>query len=259
MITLLFLLFLYGFDKSKDLYKIAGIDYSASTTEINTICSNYTNINTELNNTHYEALKILNNTYLRRIYDLYGYKGLENPHEYEGKQKEILKMQKIVPIYDFYKGCRYYFNFTRSRVCRCPNDELEKYKPTFMCSLCKGSATILETVQIELNLKKGSADPFIFTFNNFSDSNLDYSPGTIKIILKSEPTNFYLRHINDIFVWALEPLSSIYPGFQLSYLFIDDQIHYHNVTEVSKIIKIEGEGMPIEGTDRHGNLYIYFN
>lgn len=260
MILFLCLLFFKGFNKSIDLYKIAGIDYSASTTDINKICSNFTsNKDNESNNITFEALKILNNTYLRRIYDLYGYKGLESPHEFEGKQKDILKIQRTVRIYDFYKGCRYFFTFTRSRICRCPNNDIENYKPSFMCPQCHGSPTILETVPIELNLKKGSADPFIFTFTNFSDSTLDYSPRTIKIILKSEPTPFYSRRVNDIFVYSLEPFSALHPGFLLSYYFIDDHIHYYNITEVKSYYKIEGQGMPIEGTDRFGDLYIYFN
>ena len=228
MFYFLFFLFFYEFDKSIDLYKHAGIDYSTSAAEINNLLNNfsfndfYSQIDENLYNTTFEALKILNNTYLRRIYDLYGYKGLSNPHMYEGKQKDVLKITRIVPIYDFYKGCHYTFNFTRTRICRCPNSDPDNFKPSFMCSLCHGSTTILETITVEVSLKKGAADPFVFTFVNMSDATQDYSPSNIKLILKSEPTPFYSRRVNNIYVFALEPYSALYPGCQLSYYFIDD-------------------------------------
>lgn len=263
MVFHLFILICFRFNKTTDLYKLAGVDYSIPTSEINELLLNISLNQSEIKNEStdndtLDALKILNNTYLRRIYDLYGAEALENPHEFEGNQKETLKIQKTVPIYDFYTGCRYFFTFTRTRICKCPNNE-KTNKPTFMCSLCHGSTTIQESVPIELNLKKGSADPFIFTLPNMTDATEKYSPGNIKIILKSEPTPFYSRRVNDIFVFALEPYSSIKPGLQLSYYFIDDKIHTYNVTEVHPLIKVEGKGMPIEGTDRYGDLFIYFN
>ncbi|OHT05119.1 hypothetical protein TRFO_27304 [Tritrichomonas foetus] len=247
---LLFLASVFSFDDDTDLYELTGIPYSASTQEIRDMASNYLNDSINSNNEVLKAYKILNNTSLRHFYDLYGMDGINNPDKHRGFNKPLKKTQ-MVPIYDFYAGVKYTYILSRSRVCKCPN-------PGFMCSFCHGSTTVIEDIPITFELKRGATDPIIFVIPNITDSSEYLEPSNLKFIVKSAPDPFTLRKGNDIHITSSQSLDSLYPGFNLSYQFIDHETYYVNVTEVSSTIVVPGRGMPIEGTEKYGNLYIHF-
>lgn len=242
------------FAADEDLYKIAEIDYSASTEFIRDYKPVYekeTDSNSKNSNIRRkEAISILNNTYLRRIYDLYGMKGLENPKEFEGYVSRPLTLHKSIPIIDFYEGRLFNFSIIRRRICKCPQDG-------YMCSLCKGLPTIDETIHLQVNLKKGSADPFVYTFYNLTDATPNSSPGNLKISLRSISTGFYHRFINDIHVLSLNSFRNLEVGKSISYYWIDNDIRFYKVQEISNKYVLPGQGMPIEGTNDFGDLIIH--
>ena len=85
MLSLLLIFCIFdNFDEKSDLYKIAEIDYSASTYEIQQFFSEYMSDLGDKSEDKINALKILNSTNLRRLYDLYGIEGLKNEQKYRG-------------------------------------------------------------------------------------------------------------------------------------------------------------------------------
>ena len=250
MLSLLLIFCIFdNFDEKSDLYKIAEIDYSASTYEIQQFFSEYMSDLGDKSEDKINALKILNSTNLRRLYDLYGIEGLKNEQKYRGIFKP-LSIKREVKLLDFYYGCNFTFIFTRERVCKCPH-------PGFMCEFCNGSITVEEEIPLYIELKKGAADPFIFNFPNLTDSTDELEPSNLKVVMMSKSGLSLRREFNNIHIIVNNSLSDLKPGDSISYTYIDGREHSIVLEEVKPEIVLKGKGMPFEGTDKYGDLILH--
>ena len=166
-----------------------------------------------------------------------------------------------------------------------------------ICPHCKGQKVVDHTQQYTLELHPGTPEGFGVVFEGEGDESPDWEAGDIVLRVRSKRENGGLRRKESSLYWretigvdevsfediiplrCLNDLQALL-GFRRNITHLDDhliQIDRKGVTQPSELLPfiplvyvplnfvtgyvqtIEGEGMPVYGTDSFGDLFIEYN
>ena len=126
-----------------------------------------------------------------------------------------------------------------------------------------GKTQLVEDRKIlPIHIKPGMHDEEVIVFEGEGDEKKGYIPGDVIVTLCYENNPTYNRMNNDLFMTHSIALSECYKlDFSFKHIngkHIGIKRNGNNIMSTNNLFKIEGYGMPIQDTEKFGNLYIRF-
>lgn len=207
-----------------------------------------------------DAYAVLRDDNKRRIYDIYGEKGV---HLYEAPQnKDLYQLNKNadedpllkvirrigetnriwfpVDLIDFYEGRAYPIHMSRRTMCRCPYQG-------FNCPKCHGKPTIRENVNLSLIIEKGSEDGHVVTIKGAGDVSEINGPCDLEFYIYAKKHPFFTRKGDDLLMTVDVTLKEALLGFKKTFSHIDGS-QFDIILEPSNIVNhtivVPNKGMP---------------
>jgi DnaJ homolog subfamily A member 2 len=136
------------------------------------------------------------------------------------------------------------------------------YKEKDRCKKCKGKRTTTETKALEIYIPRGSSQGKRIVLEGEADQTPDQTPGDIVFTLVEEPHDVFTRIGADLSAELTVTLAEALGGFSrvvLTHLDgrgIQLQRERGKVLRPGDVLKVTGEGMPLERGDARGDLYL---
>jgi DnaJ family protein A protein 2 len=132
------------------------------------------------------------------------------------------------------------------------------------CRKCAGRRTVQEQKTLQVVIAPGMHDGQKIVLKSEGDQEPGIAEaGNVIIVLKAKPHKEFERQGNNLIVKRTITLTEALCGFSMEITHLDGRkVSFEN--EAGKVIKqnsihqVTGEGMPIEGTNSRGNLFITF-
>ena len=121
-----------------------------------------------------------------------------------------------------------------------------------------------EKNSLSVHISSGMKNNHHIVFHNEADQIPGFDIGDVIIVLKEQPHASYLRCGDDLFLNSNISISELYYFDASIQLLNGEFLRLQNqqgdlLTEYNSIRKVSGYGMPIEGTQLYGDLFIQFN
>ncbi|OHT01482.1 DnaJ domain containing protein [Tritrichomonas foetus] len=207
-----------------------------------------------------DAYAVLRDANKRRIYDIYGERGVHlyeapknadafmlNPNQEEDSLtqnvRRVGQTNRInfpVDLLDFYEGRAYPLSLTRRTMCRCPHKG-------FKCTKCRGRPTMRENVNLSLIVERGSEDRSVVLFKGAGDVSEINAPCDIEVVVFARKHPLFQRKGDDLHMTIDVALKEALLGFNKEYKHIDGstfQVSYHGANIGNHTVVVEGKGMP---------------
>ncbi|CAO1621775.1 unnamed protein product [Parajaminaea phylloscopi] len=134
------------------------------------------------------------------------------------------------------------------------------------CPVCAGHKLINEKAELEVDIPPGTEEGETFVFEGESDeaADLDIEAGDVVVKITSDPsTSSFRRRASHLYLTRSLSLPDALLGFVDVFAHMDG----HNVTisrgksvtQPGQVVTVHGEGMPIRGSDKRGNLYVEYD
>lgn len=223
-----------------------------------------------------DAYAVLRDDNKRRIYDIYGEKGV---HLYEAPQNKDLyqlnqnaeedPLVKIirhvgetnriwfpVDLIDFYEGRAYPIHLTRRTMCRCPHQG-------FNCPKCHGKPTMRENVNLSLIIEKGSEDGHTITLKGAGDVSEINGPCDLEFYIYAKKHPFFTRQGDNLLMTVDVTLKEALLGFKKTFTHIDGskfEIELEPSNIANHTIIVPNKGMPkYLAPGEYGNIIAKLN
>jgi len=207
-----------------------------------------------------------------------GFGGDDEDEEPTQKKGESVVFDLHVSLKDFYQGAS--INVVRDkrvikpakgkRQCNCQMKLVTKQLGPGMiqqftqqvCDECDNVKFVREEEIIALHVEKGMRDGQTLSYMEEGEPVVDGFPGDLQVCLHQIPHPVFRRDRSDLHMDATITLLDALTGFRKTILHLDDRfVRFENdspVTRPGQVIKIPGEGMPVEGRDNvKGDLFVH--
>lgn len=136
------------------------------------------------------------------------------------------------------------------------------YKEKDRCKRCKGKRIVDEIKPLEIYIPRGSMQGKQIRLEGEADQHPDQTPGDIIFTLVEEPHDVFTRIGQDLSADLNVTLAESLSGFSRVVLKHLDGRGIHidfprgKILRPNEVIKVAGEGMPLERGDSKGDLYL---
>lgn len=136
------------------------------------------------------------------------------------------------------------------------------YKEKDRCKRCKGKRIVDEIKPLEIYIPRGSMQGKQIKLEGEADQHPDQTPGDIIFTLVEEPHDVFTRIGQDLSADLNVTLAEALSGFSRVVLKHLDGRGIHidfprgKILRPNEVIKVAGEGMPLERGDAKGDLYL---
>jgi len=127
------------------------------------------------------------------------------------------------------------------------------------CKGCPNGMTEEEEIQLTVDVQAGMSENDVIKFEQVADEAVGHIAGDLIFVIKPVADKSFSRDGNDLQTTLKISLLDALIGFKLTIGHLDGHqvtIDKKDVTYCSEIFKIPGEGMPIKGTKKKGDLYV---
>ncbi|KAJ8592194.1 DnaJ-domain-containing protein [Rhizopogon salebrosus TDB-379] len=132
-----------------------------------------------------------------------------------------------------------------------------------LCPHCHGQKVVDHTQHYTLELQPGTPEGFDVVFEGEGDESPDWEAGDIVLRVRSKKEIGHLRRKESSLYWRETiGVDEALLGFQRNITHLDGhlvQIDHNGVTQPGYVQTVEGEGMPLYGTDNFGDLFVEYN
>ena len=130
------------------------------------------------------------------------------------------------------------------------------------CKACPGGKTNKEAISLTMELQSGMKhnDPIIF--EETADEEVGHRAGDLVFVVQQAPHRVFDRRGDDLYMGMTIGLVDALAGFETTFAHLDGHsvtVRKADVTECGDMYRIQGEGMPVRGSKRRGNLFITFD
>ena len=130
------------------------------------------------------------------------------------------------------------------------------------CKACPNGMTEEEEIQLTVDVQAGMSEGDTVRFDQIADEAVGHVPGDLIFVIKQIADTLFKRDGNDLRASLQISLLESLVGFKRTFQHLDGHevlIEKNDVTYCSEIYKVIGQGMPIKGSKRFGDLYVTLN
>lgn len=133
--------------------------------------------------------------------------------------------------------------------------------PKNICKACKGKCTLKVKKPFSIDVEAGTEGGTEFRFRGQADEAPGHDTGDVVIVIKEKSHKVFKRVKEHLVMSEKVSLAEALCGFQLSTEFLDGEelvirSSPEQVVKPGDVIVIQGKGMPRQGGQRRGDLYL---
>lgn len=134
------------------------------------------------------------------------------------------------------------------------------------CPVCSGDKLIVEKAELEVEIEPGTEEGEMYVFEGEADevTEMDAEAGDVFVRINADRSpggSLFRRRASHLYLTRSLPLSDALLGFEDTITHMDDRnitIRREGVTQNGWVGTVVGEGMPIRGSNKKGNLYVEY-